>query len=613
MSFNLGVSNHPVSRLGGLSSVGVYLYEDIYYRQWITEIALAFYEGRQDEFIWLDLVRQFRNPEKQQILPVNLTKEIIDTTSILYRNDPIYEVVDEEGKQLPEDQKLWEQVQKESRYLMFMDKLDRWTKLLGTVLVKVSFVDKETGHLVKKTEGGIIQLDALHGGVYDLRYGASPYYITELMIGFGNNFQGFKGGSPALTGADVFKVPGAIGSQGDLGNSNKNVNSTSMGSVNKIYWSPTEHRVENDDGSTKAVKNPYGLVPAVPFFNADPAHYYFLPINEPLIYANHALNMRITDLNHIAKFQSFGIPVVSGVERPNSLRQGRPVDDFNQLKGGNASSRFGTGAFSGFGAGGSFRTFDAGMGIFRDGNADANALGFSIGPDTAIAVGEKGDFKFEHPKADINGLIKTIQSMADMVRIAHGLRPKHQDSIPPSGFGLMMDKMGVLEENIRRGKLFAEREQQLFQVIKQLHNIHNGKSGEKKFSDKATLKVTYVPPEFPVDPATKLSTITLEQQIWDTGDVYAVQKIYPYKSEADIRKIMAQRRKDMEEQSHHETDVAVATGKKKLAAGMEPEGGSKKPDPKVPGQKISNRVKHSEESSKQPRKGDTVRKKKKDS
>lgn len=77
MSFNLGVSNHPVSRLGGLSSIGIYLYEDIYYRQWInlqsikqkatqcTEVALAFYEGRQDEFIWLDLVRQFRNPKSK--------------------------------------------------------------------------------------------------------------------------------------------------------------------------------------------------------------------------------------------------------------------------------------------------------------------------------------------------------------------------------------------------------------------------------------------------------------------------------------------------------------------------------------------------------------------
>jgi hypothetical protein len=64
MSFNLGISSHPINRLGGLSSIGVYLYEDVYYRQWITEVALAFYEGRQDEFVWLDLVKQFRNPEK---------------------------------------------------------------------------------------------------------------------------------------------------------------------------------------------------------------------------------------------------------------------------------------------------------------------------------------------------------------------------------------------------------------------------------------------------------------------------------------------------------------------------------------------------------------------
>lgn len=618
MSFNLGVSNHPISRLGALSSVGVYLYEDIYYRQWITEIALAFYEGRQDEFIWLDLVRQFRNPEKQQILPVNITKEIIDSTSILYRNDPIYQVVDEDGKVLEADQKLWEKVMKDSRYLMFMDKLDRWTKLLGTVLVKVSFVDPETGHLVKKTEGGIVQLDALHGGVYDLRYGASPYYVTELMIGFGNNFQGFKGGQPALTGADVFKTPGATGSIGqtsDLINS-RVTSSSSLGSINKIYWSPSDHRVEDEDGKVFASKNPYGLVPAVPFFNQDPAHYYFLPINEPLIYANHAINMRVTDLNHIAKFQSFGIPVVSGVERPNSLRQGRPVDDFNVLKGGNASSRFGTGAFSGFGAGGAFRTFDAGMGIFRDGNADANALGFSLGPDTAIAVGEKGDFKFEHPKADINGLIKTIQSMTDMVRISHGLRPKHQDSIPPSGFGLMMDKMGVLEENIRRGKLFAEREQQLFQVIKTLYNIHNAKSGDKKFSENATLRVTYVPPEFPVDPATKLSTIALEQQIWNTGDVYSIQKIHPHMSEDQIRKILEKRRDDMEEQAQHETDLTISTTNKMIRAGVDPTvavkpGASKDKAPKAGNKPLDNRVKHAEESSKQPGKGDTVRKKKK--
>ncbi len=625
MSFNLGISNHPTSRLGGLSSVGIYLYEDIHYRQWITEVALAFYEGRQDEFIWLDLVRQFRNPEKQQILPVNLTKEIIDETSILYREEPIYQVVDEEsGKALPKDQKLWEEIMKQCRYNALMDRVDRWTKLLGTVLIKVSFVNEDTGRLVSKTEPGKVHLDLLHGGVYDVRYGASPYYITELLIGFGTKFQGFRShtgisGSSGI--AATIPNPSTLGPNDALVASGKAVGEVGsidkLAGVNKIYWSPDQHTVEDTNGATYKTKNPYGVIPAVPFFNADPAHYYFLPINEPLIYANHAVNMRITDLNHIAKFQSFGVPVVSGVERPTAIRQGRPVDDFNQLKGGSAAgSRFGgfaTGQ-SGAGPGGQFRTFDAGFGLFRDGNADANALGFSLGPDTAVAVGEKGDFKFAHPSADITGLVKTIHSITDMIRINHGLRPKYEQQPAASGYALMMEKMGVIEENIRRGKLFKEREQQLFQVIKALWNTHHNESGEKRFSEKAMLEVTYKQPEFPVDPKTKIETLIIEQTLLDTGSRHIIKKLYPHLSDAEINKLIKENRSDKKEQTEHEADTQ-STHAKKLKSELGDDVAhamlgvkEKKEEPgkKVSKPKIDNKAKHSEDSSKQPKKnGDT--------
>jgi hypothetical protein len=600
------VSNNPINRLGGLSSVGIYLYEDIYYRQWISEIALAFYEGRQDEFVWLDLVKQFRNPEKQQILPINLTREIIEETSILYREMPIYQVVDENGKALDKDQKLWERVMRDSRYTMFMDKLDRWTKLLGTVLVKVSFIDPNTGFTVKETSPGMVQLDMLHGGVYDLKHGASPYYITELLIGFGTTFDGFKGTS-YVGGGLASTIPKTT----DLGQSSievkQNVSSPGrLGSLNQIYWNPKAHVVHGSDGQYQ-VKNPYGCIPAVPFFNQDPAHYFFLPINEPLIYANHATNMRLTDLNHIAKFQSFGVPVVSGIERPTSIRQGRPVDDFNVLKGGSAQSRFGgVGGASGFGAGGQFRTFDTGIGIFRDGNADANALGISLGPDTAVAVGEKGNFKFEHPNADITGLIKVIQSMTDMVRINHGLRPKYKDTLPSSGFALLMEKIGVIEDNIRRGKLFKEREQQLFQVIKKLWNVHNSKSGEPKFSENAQLEITYKSPEFPVDPKTQMETIIIENKILDTGDRQSYRKLYPYLSDADINKLIKERRKDKLEQASAETEVMVSQANALESAGLDPSvltgGKPKSEDDGVGKPKIDNKAKHAEKSSKQPKK-----------
>lgn len=552
-----------------------------------------------------------------------MTKEIIDEISLLYREEPIYQVVDENGKILQKDQKLWEKIMEDSRYLSFMDKLDRWTRLLGTVLVKVSFIDPNTGQLVKETEGGKVQLDMLHGGVYDVRYGASPYYITELLIGFGKGFKGFS--DPA--GVEALSGSGSLTGQ-DVLNQTININNPSkLGQISEIYWGLDDHTTRDSKGQEFAGKNPYGLIPAVPFFNSDPAHYYFLPIDEPLIYANHAVNMRMTDLNHIAKFQSFGIPVVKGVERPTSVRQGRPVDDFNILRGGNANSFGGFSGLNGLGAGGSFRSFDAGLGVHRDGNADANALGMSLGPDTAIAVGEKGDFKFAHPQADITGLLKTIESITDVVRINHGLKPKYNTTLPDSGFGQMIEKMGVIEDNVRRGKLFNEREQQLFEVIKTLWNVHNSKTGDKRFSDKCKLKITYKTPEFPTDPKTKMETIIMEQNILHTGDKVAYKKLYPHLSDKEIDKLVEQVRENKLEQAIKDSEVEVARAKILIEAGimesktmesmqtgaatkaatksdisMMPAGGgsdSAAPMNKVAKPKIDNKAKQSEDSGKQ--------------
>lgn len=546
---------------------------------------------------------------KQQIIPLNITKEIIDETSILYREEPIYQIIDETGKYMPEDQKLWDLIMRKCRYHTFMDKLDRWTRLLGTVLVKVSFVDPNTGQMVAEAEGGEIQLDMLHGGVYDMKHGASPYYITELLIGFGSKFGGFDGfnGTDKVGGgiAAIVPSPSTMG-QADINVKQNIKNPGQLAAVNRIYWKPDAHAVTDINGSAYETKNPYGIVPAIPFFNQDPAHYYFLPIDEPLIYANHSTNMRLTDLNHIAKFQSFGVPVISGVERPTSMRQGRPVDDFNILKGGTAQSKFGgIGGISGFAAGGAFRTFDAGLGIFRDGNADAAALGFSLGPDTAVAVGEKGDFKFAHPSADITGLIRVIESLTDFARVSHGLRARYKDSLPASGFSLMLQKIGVMEDNIRRGKLFKEREQQLFQIIKTLWNIHNGKSGQKKFSDKCQLSVTYKQPEFPVDPKTKMDTLAMENQVLDSGDRATYKKLYPHFSEEAINEYIEKRRHDKMEQAKFNASVSVEEAKIFKSAGLDPalafgkqtkekEGATSK----VAKPKMDNKVKHSVDSSK---------------
>lgn len=609
MSFNLGISNYPGGFLGGgLGSVGLYLYENVYYRKWITEIALAFYEGRQDEFVWLDLVKQFRNPEKQQILPLNFTREIIDEISILYREAPIYKIVDSEsGKLLPEDQKLWDKIQKESRYFAIMDKVDRWCHLLGTVLVKVSFVDKK-GEMVEVTEEGKVQLDILHGGAYDVKYVDSPYFISELLIGFGQGFNGFNLGAGPI---------GMPRNNPGLTNDQLSVH----GTVTQIYWSPEDHYVKESQGDKENMKyegpNPYGQVPAVPFFNSEPAHYYFLPVNEPLLYANHALNMRITDLNHIAKFQSFGVPVLTGLERGTSIRRGRPVDDFNVFRAG-SGTRTGVGAMTRLGTGVSYRNFDNRMGFFSDGNADANANGMSIGPDTAIAVGEKGDFKFASPNADIQGLAKTIQQIQDWVRVNHGLSPKGnaENKQQESGFSKMVSKIGVLEENIRRQKLFLEREQQLFDVIKNLWNVHYSESGQKQFSTNATLQITYVEPQFPIDPLTKVNLIEGQRKIIETGDKRAIKVLFKHLSDEQIDEVIAKHHRDRLAQTKRELEILVLQAETMEEHGIienDVKNGMKSSTVKAEGadksvSKQDNKFKQSEDSSKQKGKNLDTRK-----
>lgn len=627
MSFNLGVQNYPGGYLGGFGfgTVGIYLYEDVYYRQWISEIALAFYEGRQDEFVWLDLMKQFRNPEKQQILPLNFTKEIIDETSILYREAPVYRVVSEDtGKINTKDQKIWTKIQKQTRYLQIMDKVDKWCRLLGTVLIKVSFVN-ERGELVNETEGGRVQLDVLHGGVYDIKYADSPFHISELLIGFGQGFAGFNRGVGPMG-----KRRGLTGIGADAVNSGSGSPSSAHGQISEIYWSPDSHRVQQrnageEEGSVlHEGDNPYGMVPAVPFFNAEPAHYYFLPVNEPLIYANHAINMRITDLNHIAKFQSFGIPVLSGVERGTSIRRGRPADDFNFFRAGSATRQH-VGALSRFGQGSQHRTFDNSFSFLGDGNADANAVGMSIGPDTAISVGEKGDFKFASPNADIEGLARTIQQIQDWVRINHGLQPKGNTENPmqESGFSKMVSKIGVLEENIRRQKLFMEREQQLFQVIKRLWNIHYQEKGSEQFSEDSELEITYVEPQFPVDPLTRINMLEGQRKIIESGDKRAIKELFKHMADEQIDEIINNYHKDRVAQVERELEIVEIQAKKMEELGLdynaqnENEKGSssamvkaKGADKAASGQ--DNKAKHANDSSKQKNKNLDNRKQKKE-
>ena len=623
MSFNLGVSRNGAGANFALQVN--YLYESVIYRRWIVDIAMAFYSGRQDEFVWLDLQKQFRNPDKQQIIPYNLTQEIIDETSILYREEPIYMVRDKKtGKILKKDQELWKKIRKDARYHNMCQQLDSMTKLLGTVLVKVNFVDPDTGDLVNANKPGMVNFELVYGGSYDVKYASSPYYLSSLEFGMIETPSAWTPGSPAAVGAVPLNpnLSVAMKPKGSTKSFSKvdSVYDLDQEGITKVYWSKDGHKVQDDRGNYYEGENPYGCIPAVPFFNQYPGHYYFLPVNEPLLYANHAINMRLTDLNHVTKYQSFGQAVVKGIERPINNRLGRPVDDFN-VRGGSRGSGFG---FANQGPTGldrnNFYPFD----FYGDGNATANVNGFSLGPDTIVSVGESGDFRYEKPGADINGITNTIYTMMDMVRINQGLQPKHNSKLPPSGAALMSAKLGVVEQNKKRQILFKEREQQLFEVVKKLWNAHHNGEGKELFSEDAELEIHYVEPEFAVDPQTKAATVKMKQDIILTGNIDSIQEMYPHLDEIAAKELLKKTHRERIEQAERDAEVEAAKLKKMqdlgfdVAADKEVQNRSSNPEVNPnqgnkaksdePKNKINNKAKHSEQSSIQPGKNGDNRK-----
>lgn len=602
MSFNFGVAGTGIAQ--SYTARMAYLYESTAYRRWITDIAMAFWTGRQDEFVWYDLKRQFRHPDKQQIIPYNLTKEIIEETAILYREEPVYAIKDADGKVLKDDTKLWAKIRKDSRYHNICQQLDAMTKLLGTVLVRITFVDPDTGDLVNENKPGMVQFDLVYGGSYDAKWNTSPYFLSELDFGFTedngklSNF-GVVSNVPLNPNLSVAMKPG---SQRKQGMKQDNLDSLEMSKITNIYWSLKSHKVEDAEGNYYEGENPYGCIPAVPFFDQDPGNRYFLPVNEPLLYANHAINMRLSDLNHIAKFQSFGQAVVKGIERPINNRMGRPIDDLN-FKGGSRS--FGFGVSSNIGPSGLDRNFNNPFDYFGDGNALPNMNGFSLGPDTMVSLGETGEFKFENPGADIKGLVSTIYTMMDMVRINHGLRAKHDQKLPPSGFAVLAEKVGVIERNKRRAILFKEREQQLFQIVKKLWNVHNAEEGEL-FSEEAQLDVHYVEPEFVTDPTTKINALKQEQEILLTGNTTLIKKLYPHLDDQGVAEKLKQFQKDRMLQAQRDVEVNNYLADNLSDPSMM--GGTPEKEEAEGAPKIADRAKHSRESSVQPGKNGDTRK-----
>lgn len=382
---------------------------------------IDYYRGDQEQHLERVLAKQFKHPERLrlQLSFSNIVRRIINEVSVVYKKSPQRFLTLNgkrlEGKGADSFSKMYEKARADA----VLKKANRYTNLLNTLGVQAVWRD------------GCVQLDILTPDILNVVQNAvDPTQASAVIIE-----QGY---------ADTVTLEGPANPFG----------AASL----FISWTADAHMVFDEQGrprpelGNKEGKNPYGLIPIVFFRDAYPDSYFWNEGSFDLINAQETLNVFLTELNQLVKFQSFSVPVIIGDAPP----EGVTVDP-------------------------------------------SNFISIPLG-DTAVSKGQP-DFKFVSPSPKINEIIEVIRECVRRIADDYGLS---MDSFklsgsPASGLSLKLSNIRLVERREDDIALYMDYERELFKVMRAVHNAHCETVDE--IPEKAEFGINFAELEFPEDPA----------------------------------------------------------------------------------------------------------------
>ena len=208
-------------------------------------------------------------------------------------------------------------------------------------------------------------------------------------------------------------------------------------------WTKDLFQVINYKGDVMAEEpNIYGVIPFVAIHDSLPTDSFFQPLPEDLPSLQESINLKISDLLHTIALQAFGQPVTKGLK--------------GHLK---------------------------------------------VGPNNAIELPAdtkdlKHSFEFADTQAKINETVNAIQKLINWAYVSHGLPASSitSDVSEASGISKEIDNYELNESRQDDIELFRIYEQELFALVKVVHNAH----ATKKLSEGAKLMVDFAEIKAPV-------------------------------------------------------------------------------------------------------------------
>ncbi|GEM_PF-3274801 len=347
---------------------------------------IDYYNDRQIPYLLELLEQKYRDADALALEPefVNVIKTIVDGTALVYRSGAARVLTGGSGEVSPEEKALWDWLMSASNYEATMKTVHRMVKLCRTVLVKPSF------------RGGRIKFDILTPDQVDIVQ--DPEDPTE-------------------ASAIIYTRPRAETLCAD--------------ELEFHYWDAASYRRFTADGvilrspNNPEGLNPYGVLPFVRFTETLPLSSFFVDAGEDLTVVQDAINLKLVQLNHLLKMQSFSVPVLIGYDGKEKVvvAPGRPI---------------------------------------------CIPLG---------QIGEgKPDFKFVSPNPAISECLEAIrESIARLSNSYHISSASYSISgSQKSGFALVMENLALFEDRQNAVPFYEDAEERMFDLVKQIWNTHSG-------------------------------------------------------------------------------------------------------------------------------------------
>jgi len=291
-----------------------------------------------------------------------------------------------------------------------------------------------------------------------------------------------------------------------------------------IYWDNEDHKrvlskAQHDttgEGEMN-VPNPYRVIPAMCFHREQPNRYFFLPVNEPLIYANFAINLQSVIGNFIGRYQTHAQPVrPDGI--PNAVVQKdmsgqSPVDEL-----GTRNMEFNSPHIPQWKR-------------FREHDLSKREAGATIlGPNNIVY----GEFEYANPNPNLDKLKDWIESELRWIAAAHNLNPDRYVKQFVNGISGESYRMADIKAEMAAKQdrpLFANHEKRLFELIKVIWNTHAA-PGDKLDED-CELDITFRDPEVPMELTEKWNYLMAQYKEGFTGPIDVIRSLNTHLTEAE--------------------------------------------------------------------------------